>query len=80
MIALYDNLIFTSAVHNRNTGQNNSNVLRLPDYRNEFTRKNVFYEGIKLFNELRQEIKDSTSTQVFKNKCKKYVMQNYEII
>lgn len=43
---LYENLIFTSDVHGRNTRQNEENKLRLPNYRLEMTRRNVFYNGI----------------------------------
>lgn len=47
-IYLCQNLIFTRDVHIRNTRQNNANVLRLPNYNIEYTRKNVFLRRNKI--------------------------------
>lgn len=44
---LTENLIFTRDIHERNTRQNNENELRLPN--SKITRRNVSYNGIKMF-------------------------------
>lgn len=77
---LAKNLIRTNTLHNRLTRQNNEYNLRLPNYSTNFTQKNIFYNGVKLFNELPNEIKQSQSLNIFKEKCKKYIMENYEIL
>lgn len=39
-----------------------------------------FYEGIKLYNELPKEIRDKPSLCSFKNECKKFIIENYEML
>lgn len=76
---LKEKLIYTRNIHNVNTRQNTENVLRLPNYRLETTRMNLFYNGIKLFNDLPVEIRNKETLNSFKKECDKYVKENYEI-
>lgn len=77
---LSDKLILTNTVHNRYTRQNNDFSLRLPNYTSTFTQKNLFYNGVKLYNDLPNEIKKSESLNIFKIKCKKHIIENYPIL
>lgn len=49
---LFESLIFTKNVHDRITRQNNKNLLKLPQIKTEFARRNIFYYGIKLYNDM----------------------------
>lgn len=77
---LSENLTHTSNIHDRNTRQNDNDILRLPNFKLESSRKNIFYYGIKLYNEMPKEIKEKESLNGFKTVCRKYVMDKYEII
>lgn len=77
---LCDNLIRTNTIHNRNTRQNNEYDLRLPNYSSTLAQKNIFYNGIKLYNDLPNEIKKSQSLNSFKEKCRKFIIENYAIL
>lgn len=68
---LNDNISYVSDVHNRNVRNNND--FRIPNYKTNITMKSIFYEGIKLYNELPNEIKNVTSLSTFKKHCKNYV-------
>lgn len=77
---LSNNLILTNTIHDRATRQNNEFNLRLPNFNSGFIQNTIFYKGVQMYNALPNEIKKSTSLNVFKNKCKKYVKDNYEIL
>lgn len=77
---LTSNLIFTRQIHAVNTRQNNNNLLRLPAYRLEQTQRNIFYNGVKLYNELPRDIKSIETLNRFKIECTKYIKTHYEII
>lgn len=64
-----NNIIRTQIVHQRNTRQMKD--LRPFNYKDEKTRRNVFIYGI---------IKSSNSLNIFKEKCAKHVMDNFNII
>lgn len=57
----------------------NSNDFRLPNYRYETTRNSIFYEGLKLFNEMPNEIKQAQTLIRFKIECKKYLLEKSQI-
>lgn len=73
---LSDNLIFTNEIHNVRTRQENQ--LRIPKFNTEFARKNVFVIGLKMYNDLPKNIKESNSLNQFKQKCSEYVMLNVD--
>lgn len=52
MLPLYlsSNLIHTRQIHSVNTRQNSNNTLRLPPFRLEQTKRNIFYYGIHTTN------------------------------
>lgn len=77
---LCDKLIYNRDVHTLNTRNNVNNELRLPNFKFEKSRKNLFYNGIKLFNELPMDIKKAETLSKFKKNCKMYVMNNYSIV
>lgn len=64
-------------ITNRNTRQQNE--FRIPLHRFENTKNNVIYKGIKMFNEMPNEIKNAETLNLFKLKCKQYVKLNIEI-
>lgn len=51
--------------------------LNVPNLRKEKTRRSIFYNGIKLFNELPSQIRKSEKLNEFKRKCVKYVKENF---
>lgn len=64
-------------VHNiSNRTLRNSQDFRLPNFRLDITRNSIFYEGLKLFNNLPNHLKEIESQNVFKNKCKQYIMSS----
>lgn len=63
--------------HNRNT--RNREELRLPNIKTEFARKTIFYNGIKMFNQLPSEIRKQTQLNMFKKMVKNFVMENIDI-
>lgn len=76
---LSDTLIYTSDVHTRNTRPRTSNELRVPNYKYETTRNNIFHYGMKMFNELPIEIRQKASLNSFKIICKKHIMENFDV-
>lgn len=52
---LSDKLVQVRDVHDRNVRSQND--LRLPNYRTENARNNIFYSGLKMYKELPNEIK-----------------------
>lgn len=52
-------------------------LLNLPNLRKEKTRRSIFYNGIKLFNELPSEIRKSNKLKEFKRRCVAYVKENF---
>lgn len=74
---LSDDVTFVHDVHNVNL--RNRNNFRLPNFRMNITTKSLFYEGIKLFNGLPDDIKNINSLDTFKNKCKNYIRNEIPI-
>jgi hypothetical protein len=54
------------------------NDLRLPNYTKTSTQNNLFYKGLKIFNSLPLEIKNSKTLNEFKYKCRAYVLLNFD--
>lgn len=57
----------------------NAQDFRLPKYKLDTTRNSIFYEGLKLFNNLPQNLKEIQSLPKFKLECKKHIMQSFQI-
>lgn len=76
---LINNLIFTRNVSERITRQYNINLLRLPNFKYENSRRNIFFYGIKMYNELPNDIKNSQNLKLFKKNCKEFIIQNFVI-
>lgn len=43
------------------------------------TQNSLFYKGVRMFNELTDELKNETDLAVFKNKLKTYVIDQYDV-
>lgn len=63
-----------SDIHKYETRQNNTYYL--PAYNYNVTRKSVFYNGIKIFNHLPEEVTISTSLNIFKRRIKHLLLNN----
>lgn len=74
---LRNELTYVQDVNDRNL--RNSLDFRLPNHRNELTRNNIFYDGLKMFNSLPNYVKECNSLRKFKLECKKYVLENFPI-
>jgi hypothetical protein len=65
--------------HNERYPLRNADDFKLPRVNKMFTQNCVFYSGLKLFNELPIEIKQSHNFNEFKRKCSVYIKQKYPI-
>lgn len=63
---LSNKLIYANEIHNRNT--RNSGELRLPNYKKEATRKNLFFKGIQLYKQINKDMKEEKNVNIFKRK------------
>lgn len=66
---------YTSDISSRTL--RNAHDFRLPNYKSDRTRNSIFYEGLKLFNELPPYIKNIDGLQTFKVHCKKFILETY---
>lgn len=66
-------------VHNSTSNRNlrNAQDFRLPNFKSDITRNSIFYEGLKLFNNLPNELKETMSLLTFKYKCKEHIMATF---
>lgn len=74
---LNDDITFVNDIYDRTL--RNSSDFRLPKYKTNITTKSIFYEGIKLYNELPDRIKNANSLYTFKKHCKIYVKNEIPI-
>lgn len=65
-------------IHNMNV--RNQSDFTLPKYKTINARNSIFYEGLKMFNELPQEIKDAQTIQIFKKECVKIVKHSFPLV
>lgn len=68
---LSNKLEYSRDMHNRNTRSRNE--LRLPKFKSDFGRKNIFYNGVKMYNDLPIEMKNETNLNKFKKLLLSYV-------
>lgn len=64
--------------HNANTRYKNN--FRLPKVNSEMAKKNVYYDGMKMYNELPNNIKESVTLEEFKRKCTIYIRERFEAV
>lgn len=57
----------------------NQSDFSLPNYKSNTTRNSIYYEGLKLYNQLPNDIKNCKTLLTFKLKCKKYVSEQIPI-
>lgn len=57
----------------------NKNEFRLPMYKKAKTQNNIFYKGVKQYNELNKEIKDEKRIHIFKNKLNKWIKEKINL-
>lgn len=53
--------------------------MRLPNINNEVARNMIFYNGIKMYNQLPIDIRKETNIRKFKTNGEKYVIENYDV-
>lgn len=71
---LSSNLTTVAQTHGHETrGRNN---FRIPNYTKAMTQNSLFYKGLKLYNSLPLEIKQSNTINEFKKKCRSHMMLN----
>lgn len=63
---LSNNVVLVEQTHNINT--RNRHNFKLPLFRTEIDKQNIFYKGLKGYNELPLEIKNCNEILVFKAK------------
>lgn len=70
---LYKKITYANEIHERNT--RNRHEIRLPDIRTESARKCIFYNGIKLYNDIPNEVKNATSLNIFKKRLAMHIRE-----
>lgn len=73
---LNEKVEYISDTHNINT--RNRNNFKLPRINSELAKKNVYYDGLKMYNELPNIVKNSVTLTEFKRKCIEYIKEKYE--
>ncbi|KAG6458312.1 hypothetical protein O3G_MSEX010807 [Manduca sexta] len=63
-------------LHKMNLRSNNDNMIRLLKPRTNFGRKSIMYEGVRLYNRLPKNIKESKSMYTYKRLLKHHLMKN----
>ena len=58
------------AIHNHNTRQKNN--LHVPSYRIKVKKHSVRVCGVKMWNDIREELKELRACNQFRLKCKRY--------
>ena len=61
----------------QNTRFSCKKILQLPHCRLNVFKKTIFFEGVKMWNNLPSEIQDITSRNLFKNKVKYHLLSNH---
>lgn len=74
---LNDDVKYVHNIHSINL--RNSQDFRIPKYKTNITTKSIFYEGMKLFNALPNEIKTINNLITFKKHCRTYVKKETTI-
>ena len=72
------NLITNFTISNYNT--RNSNNLRQTNFIKSLSQKSIFYQGLQLFNNLPNSLKDIIEISKFQTEIKSYVFSNYQSI
>lgn len=73
---LCSNLLYIHQCHNLNT--RNKNKFKLPNFKKRLSKNNVFYKGLKMYNELPSNLIEC-SINVFKEKLKVYVKTQFNV-
>jgi hypothetical protein len=66
---------FGHQIHHHNLRNNNN--FRLPKYNKTMSQNNLFYKGLKLFNEITDEIKNVENLNEFKKRIGHYVKMKF---
>lgn len=73
---LNDKIRYNNDTHNMNTRFRNE--FRLPRVNSELAKKNVYYNGLKMFNQMPQNVKESVTLPEFKRKCILYIKETFD--
>lgn len=68
---LNENLKTNRETHTYET--RNKNNFRLPKFKKKYTQNNIFYKGLREYNELRQEIKEEERMKIYKVKLRQWI-------
>lgn len=71
---LNTNIKYVNDIHSYDTRTRND--FSLPNYKKVCTQNSLYYNGLKLYNSLPSNVKESNSVIEFKRKCKEYVITN----
>lgn len=74
---LSNKLEYVRDTHNRLTSARNE--LRLPNFKSDLGRKSLFYNGVKMYNELSNEMKNESNVNKFRQQLLNYVKENVTI-
>ena len=74
------NLMFTIIADNHNYNTRFTNNFKYPCNKLEFGKKSISYHGVKIWNNISDEIKNSENIKGFKVNYKKFLISNFETI
>lgn len=74
---IHSQILFTKKIHvvKRNTRQASNIYLRTP--RTNYGKKNIMFEGAKLYNKLPKDLKEINSINLFKKVLKKHILKDF---
>lgn len=77
---IHSQIVFTKTMHiqKRMTRQANNIPVRPP--RTNYGKRNLMYEGAKLYNKLPKDIKDVSSFSTFKKLLKSHILKDFALI
>ena len=70
---LSDSFRYVSSVHSKNTRQNSTDKLYVPNFKLETGKRTFKYRGAVLWNNIPDYIKESPSESVFKTRYKNFL-------
>jgi Reverse transcriptase (RNA-dependent DNA polymerase) len=68
-------LVKNSSIHNYNT--RTANKFRLPSFTKKVAQNTIFYNGLRLYNNMETNIKSAPNLKEFKKLCEEYVKRNF---
>ncbi len=70
--------MFTANANNHNYNTRHAYDFEYPNNRLEFGNKSICYQGVKIWNNIPNHVKDAKNIKYFKCFCKKSIITDYK--